>query len=227
VVEGNGDILVAEGVEKSYGRGAARVEVLRGLDLAVGRGEFVSVMGPSGCGKSTLLHVLGLITPPDGGCVAIDGERVGATDAARTALRRRRIGFVFQRFNLLEVLSAADNVRVSLRVRGVSADGRVAALFERMGVSHVMARKPAQMSVGEQQRVAVVRALAHAPAILLADEPTGNLDSQNSADLLELFRELNRHEGQTVVMITHSPHAAAYAHRTVHMKDGKLSPATA
>jgi putative ABC transport system ATP-binding protein len=116
---------------------------------------------------------------------------------------------------------------VSLRVRGVSADGRVAALFERMGVSHVMARKPAQMSVGEQQRVAVVRALAHAPAILLADEPTGNLDSQNSADLLELFRELNRHEGQTVVMITHSPHAAAYAHRTVHMKDGKLSPATA
>jgi len=196
--------------------------VLRGLDLRVRRGELLAVMGPSGCGKSTLLHVLGLMTPPDAGRIVLDGEPVGPGRGRRNALRRRAIGFVFQRFNLLGELTAADNVAVSLRVRGLRADGCAEALFQRLGVSHVARRKPSQMSIGEQQRVAVVRALAHRPALLLADEPTGNLDSANSEALLDQFRELNRRDGQTIVMITHSADAAACADRTVHMKDGLI-----
>ncbi|HUS48024.1 MAG TPA: ABC transporter ATP-binding protein [Phycisphaerae bacterium] len=218
----NENILVGSGLQKSFGKGDARVHVLRGLDLSVRRGEFLAVMGPSGCGKSTLLHVLGLITPPDQGQVAIDGRIVGATDAERTALRRTHIGFVFQRFNLLGVLSAADNVAISLKVRGMGDNGRAEKLFERMGVAHVMRRKPSDMSIGEQQRVAVVRALAHEPAIVLADEPTGNLDSGNAKALLELLRELNRQEHRTIVLTTHSAQAAAYADRIVHMQDGKI-----
>jgi len=182
----NEPILVAEGLHKSFGRGRASVHVLRGLDLTLRRGEFLAVMGPSGSGKSTLLHVLGLMTPADSGTVRLDGRVVPPSDAARTALRRSRIGFVFQRFNLLSVLSAADNVAVSLRVRRLRSDGRIGELFEEMGVSHVLDHKPGQMSMGEQQRVAIVRAIAHRPALLLADEPTGNLDSENAAALLEL-----------------------------------------
>jgi putative ABC transport system ATP-binding protein len=137
-------------------------------------------------------------------------------------LRRTQIGFVFQRFNLLGVLSAADNVAISLRVRRLTADGRVAELFERLGIAHVARRKPGQMSIGEQQRVAVARALAHRPALLLADEPTGNLDSDNGRALLDVFRLMNRQENQTVVMITHSEEAARCADRVVHMKDGRI-----
>ena len=217
------DILIARGIHKTLGKGRAAVRVLRGLDLAVRRGEFLAVMGPSGCGKSTLLHVLGLITPPDDGQVVMGGRAVPAGAAARTALRRTQIGFVFQRFNLLSVLTAADNVAISLRIRGREADGRVQSLFEALGVRHVAGRKPAEMSIGEQQRVAVVRALAHRPVLLLADEPTGNLDSANAAALLDVFAEMNRKEGQTVVLVTHSPEAASRADRIVHMKDGQIS----
>ena len=209
-------------MRKSFGKGRARVEVLRGLDLAVRRGEFLAVMGPSGCGKSTLLHVLGLMTPADEGSVVMAGVEIGMRESARTAARRRLVGFVFQRFNLLGVLTGADNVRISLQVRHLRPDGRMDELFEAMGVAHVANRKPGQMSIGEQQRVAVVRAVAHRPALLLADEPTGNLDSDNADALLELFREMNRKEGQTIVMITHSSEAASRADRIVHMKDGKL-----
>ena len=217
-------ILVARNVHKSFGRGRARVHVLRGASLAVRRGEFLAVMGESGCGKSTLLHVLGLLTPPDDGEVLIDGQIVPPRDrGVRTALRRSHIGFVFQRFNLLGVLSAADNVAVSLRVRGVSPDGRVSSLFEAMGIGHVAKRKPSEMSIGEQQRAAVVRALAHSPALLFADEPTGNLDSRSARRLLELLAKMNRQEGQTIVMITHSAEAAGYADRILGMKDGKIS----
>ncbi len=217
-------ILVARNVHKSFGRGRARVHVLRGASLAVRRGEFLAVMGESGCGKSTLLHVLGLLTPPDDGEVLIDGQVVPPRDrGVRTALRRSHIGFVFQRFNLLGVLSAADNVAVSLRVRGVSPDGRVSSLFEAMGIGHVAKRKPSEMSIGEQQRAAVVRALAHSPALLFADEPTGNLDSRSARRLLELLAKMNRQEGQTIVMITHSAEAAGYADRILGMKDGKIS----
>jgi putative ABC transport system ATP-binding protein len=205
------------------------VHVLRGLDLTVRRGEFLAVMGPSGCGKSTLLHVLGMMTPTDTdaggrpmGSIILDGEETPNVEAVRSGIRRAKIGFVFQRFNLLNVLTAADNVAISLRVRGLRTDGRVKELFEAMGVWHVAGRKPGQMSIGEQQRVAVVRALAHRPAMLLADEPTGNLDSDSAAALLELFRRMNRQEGQTTIMITHSAEAASYADRVVRMKDGKI-----
>ena len=224
-------ILEGRALEKSFGQGPAKVKVLHGLDLAARAGEFLAVMGPSGCGKSTLLHVLGLMTPTDPdpatgnrlGTVHICGRAVGSGRGERTTLRREKIGFVFQRFNLLGQLTAADNVAISLRIRGLKGDGRADELFETMGVSHVRRRKPGQMSIGEQQRVAAVRALAHGPAILFADEPTGNLDSQSSAALLELFQKLNRREGQTIVMITHSDQAAGYADRIVHMKDGRLT----
>ncbi len=218
------DILVAGGLEKSFGTGPARVDVLRGLDLTVRTGEFLAVMGPSGCGKSTLLHVLGLVTPPDAGSISLLGRAVPRRGGELDRMRRRHIGLVFQRFNLIGVLSAADNVAISLRVRGMAGrdDGRTGELFEQMGVRHVMHRKPGQMSIGEQQRVAVVRAIAHNPDIVLADEPTGNLDSDNTGRLLALFRELNRSRGQTIVMITHSAEAAGHADRIVRMKDGKL-----
>jgi putative ABC transport system ATP-binding protein len=223
----NGHVLVADGLHKSFGKGTGRNHVLHGLSLRVQPGEFVAVMGPSGCGKSTLLHLLGLMTQPDAGCICIDGVTAAGTDnnaseALRTRLRRRRIGFVFQRFNLLGQLSGRDNVRISLKVRGLDDDGRAGELFEEMGVAHVANRKPGQMSIGEQQRVAVVRALAHRPGLLLADEPTGNLDSENSQALLEMFRRINRRDGQTIVMITHSPSAAEYADRTLYMKDGRI-----
>jgi len=221
-VNGTENILTARGVHKSYGRGRARVQVLRGLDLAVRRGEFLAVMGPSGCGKSTLLHVLGLVTSPEAGRIVLDGREVPADARARTALRRRRLAMIFQRFNLLGVLSAVDNVRISLRVRGARGDGRIDELFESLGIAHVRRRKPGEMSIGEQQRVAVARAIAHRPAVLLADEPTGSLDSANNDALLEIFRGMNRGDGQTIVMITHSPDAAAWADRIVHMKDGIL-----
>ena len=219
---GDGCILTARRLDKSFGRGAARVHVLRGLDLTVRAGEFLAVMGPSGCGKSTLLHVLGLMTPPDAGEISVDSRPVTPGERQRNMLRRSMFGFVFQRFNLLGALSAADNVRISLRVRGVRADGYVRELFETMGVADVARRRPSQMSIGQQQRVAVVRALAHRPAIVLADEPTGNLDSANAQALLELFRQINRDNGQTVVMITHSPEAAAAADRVACMKDGRI-----
>ena len=226
------DILVAEGLEKTFGRGPAQVRVLRGLDLAVRRGEFLAVMGPSGCGKSTLLHVLGMMALPDAGRIVFAGrpfdfgssqdpENLGGHwSADLNELRRRHIGFVFQRFNLLGELTAADNVAISLHVRGLRAGPQVAELFETLGITHVAKRKPSQMSIGEQQRVAVARALAHKPELLLADEPTGNLDSANSQGLLELFRQINRRDGQTIVMITHNPDAATYGNRVLHMRDG-------
>jgi putative ABC transport system ATP-binding protein len=216
------DILVARDLHKSFGRGAARVHVLRGLDLAVRRGEFLAVCGPSGCGKSTLLHVTGLLTPADQGRIEWDGREVGPGEGPRTALRRTRLGFVFQRFNLIEVLTARQNVALSLGIRGLRDRGQIDELFAALGVSHVEARKPGQMSIGEQQRVAVARALAHRPQIVLADEPTGNLDSASAADLLAVLRRMNHDSGQTIVMITHSAEAAGYADRVVHMRDGKL-----
>ncbi|MGA2266025.1 MAG: ABC transporter ATP-binding protein [Phycisphaerae bacterium] len=217
------NILAARGLEKSYGSGPARVHVLRGLDLTVRRGEFLAVMGPSGCGKSTLLHILGLVTPPDAGTLELCGRVVPRGGGELQRMRQRNVGTVFQRFNLLGVLTAEHNVAISLRVRGLAGtDGRVRRLFEEMGVEHVMRRKPGQMSIGEQQRVAVVRALAHEPDLLLADEPTGNLDSDNAERLLALFAELHHSRRQTIVMITHSAEAASVARRVVHMRDGKL-----
>jgi len=216
------EIMIAENLYKGYGRGSARVEVLRGLGLTVRRGEFLAVMGPSGCGKSTLLHLMGLMDSPDSGRIVFQGRDVNGSASRRMMLRRRGIGFVFQRFNLLGELSAADNVRISLRVRMLADDGRAGELFEKLGIAHVLRRKPGQMSIGEQQRVAVVRALAHRPALLLADEPTGNLDSANNQVLLEHLRQINRQDAQTIVMITHSAEAAGFADRVIYMKDGQI-----
>ncbi len=218
------EILTARGLHKSFGKGSVRNHVLHGLDLKVKRGEFVAVMGPSGCGKSTLLHILGLMTPPDSGTVEIMGRSASESPRAMQKIRRDDIGFIFQRFNLLGVLAGRDNVRISLKVRNLLGKfgGDVDGLLEKMGVGHVANRKPGQMSIGEQQRIAVVRALAHQPAILLADEPTGNLDSKNGQSLLELFRQINKDSGQSIVMITHSQTAADYADRTVFMKDGRI-----
>lgn len=224
------NILEVRSVHKSFGRGHAKVHVLRGVDLAVRQGEFMAIMGPSGCGKSTLLHVMGLMTPPDVddggkamGEILIDGSPVGLAAGERNQLRRTRIGFVFQRFNLISVVSAKDNVAVSLQVRGLPYRRSVDELFVRLGVAHLKDRKPGRMSIGEQQRVAVVRAMAHKPVLLFADEPTGNLDSDNSKDLLGIFHDMNRQMGQTIVMITHSAEAAGYADRTVYMKDGRIA----
>lgn len=223
-MSGQPNLLEARDLHKSFGRGPGRVHVLRGLDLSVRRGEFLAVMGPSGCGKSTLLHVLGLMTPPDRGAVVLDGQTVPARPAERAARRRTHLGFIFQRFNLLGVLSAADNVRISLQVRGKAYDGRVDELFETVGVSHVAGRKPGRMSIGEQQRVAVVRALAHRPALLLADEPTGNLDADNGRRLLDVLGTFHK-AGQTIVMVTHDDDVAARADRRLVLADGRLAGA--
>ncbi len=212
------------GIHKSYRTGSVETPVLHGLDLTLRRGEFVLVMGPSGCGKSTLLHILGLMmAPTQADALTIDGVDVlGLSDAGRTRLRRGNIGFVFQRFNLLPVISAADNIRLAMRLGGVRPDGRAEALLERFGLAAKADRKPGALSMGEQQRVAIARAVARNPAILLADEPTGNLDSENAQQVVNLLGELNRRDGQTVVMITHNEHCATSADRVIHMKDGRF-----
>jgi putative ABC transport system ATP-binding protein len=221
-------IIEAQGICKSFGRGRARVDVLRGLDISIPSGQFAAIMGPSGCGKSTLLHVLGLMTDADAGQVLLDAEPVSASARRRTQLRRRKIGFVFQRFNLIPVLSGLDNIAISLKVRRQrSSDGWVSRLLETMQVAEAARRKPGEMSIGEQQRVAVVRALAHSPDLLLADEPTGNLDSTSESALLDLLGQIHRDTGQSIVMITHSPEAAARADRVYRMQDGRiLEPTT-
>ena len=216
-------IVQARGLVKSYGRGDAATRVLRGVDLFIRRGEFLAVMGQSGSGKSTLLHIVGLMDRADDGTLVIDGEDVTmASQGQRTRIRRDRMGFVFQRFNLLSTVNATDNLAISLRLHGKAAEpSYVARCLDRVGVGHVAGRKSGQMSIGEQQRVAVARALAHQPDLLLADEPTGSLDSSNADALLALLAQANA-AGQTIVMITHSPAAAAVAHRVCRMQDGRI-----
>ncbi len=216
-------ILEARGLHKSFGSGAAREHVLRGLDLKVRRGEFLAVMGPSGCGKSTLLHVLGLMAGADAGAVMIDGEDVTVLDERRRAeIRRTRMGFLFQRFNLLQTLSGYDNILLSLRIRGLDGQARIGPLLAAMGVADAAGKKPAELSIGQQQRLAMARAIAHEPDLILADEPTGSLDSDNAAALLGLLAGANSRNGQTIVMITHAPEVAAAANRVVHMRDGRI-----
>ena len=215
-------ILEARNLHKSFGEGDSAVHVLTGLDMSVKRGEFVAIMGPSGCGKSTLVHLLGLMTPPDKGEIHISGQRVDNRPSLRLKMRRLCIGFILQRFNLLPELTSADNIAISLKVRGLKMTPRVDELFETLGIAHLKDRKPSKMSIGEQQRVAVVRGLAHQPELLLADEPTGSLDSKNNNDLLEMLRTFNETRNQTIVMITHSSEAARFAQRVIRMKDGRL-----
>ena len=220
----NQPILHARALSKHYRDGNRLCRALRSVDLTVSRGEFLAIMGPSGCGKTTLLNVLGLMCPPTNArTLQLDGvDCLSLSDGGRTALRRQKIGFVFQRFNLLSTVSAGGNVKLALRLRGMATDGQVEEALDRVGLRELAHRKPAHLSVGEQQRAAIARAVACRPALLLADEPTGNLDSANTRNILELFRQFHQHYGLTVVMITHSPECAAAADRVIQMKDGQF-----
>jgi putative ABC transport system ATP-binding protein len=206
--------------------GDVDVPALRGVNLAVARGEFLAIVGPSGSGKSTLFHILGGLTAPTAGTVIVDGADLGRlTDAQRTRLRREKVGFVFQRYNLLPTLSAIGNIELAryFGARGGALDERFTGTLEQLGIRHRLHHKPRAMSGGEQQRVAIARALVNTPAILLADEPTGNLDTENSGTVLRILRDVNQQLGQTILMITHNPEAAEYAHRKVHMRDGRVA----
>jgi putative ABC transport system ATP-binding protein len=213
---------------KSFRVGRTMVRALRGVDLRVERGELVAVMGPSGCGKSTLLHALGGLLAPTSGRVVVEGRELSAlSDAERTDLRRRRIGFVFQRFNLFPTLSVEGNLklaeRLSLGRRSArEGAGRRRALLEMLGIESKLRHRPMELSGGEQQRVALARAVIHVPAILLADEPTGNLDSASTENVLETLKRVHRELSQTIILITHDIDVAEAAERIVLMKDGAL-----
>jgi len=218
-------ILKAENLEKMYRVGKVDVPALRGVSLAAQEGEFVAVMGPSGCGKSTMLHLLGGLLTPTSGRIVVDGEDLtAASDAKRTDIRRRKIGFVFQRFNLFPTLTADGNLRLAERIHGNGADdpARRREILRMLRLEDKMHHKPLELSGGEQQRVALARAVVNRPAIVLADEPTGNLDSENSALVLKMFRELNDRFNQTIIMITHNPEAAAACQRVIQMRDGYI-----
>lgn len=218
-------ILKAENLEKIYRVGKVDVSALRGVSLEIQEGELVAVMGPSGCGKSTMLHLLGGLLTPTAGRIMIDGEDLtAASDAKRTDIRRRKIGFVFQRFNLFPTLTAEGNLRLAERIHANGADdpGRRREILHLLRLEDKMQHKPLELSGGEQQRVALARAVVTRPAIVLADEPTGNLDSENSGVVLKMFRELNDRFNQTIVMITHNPEAAAACRRIIQMRDGRI-----
>jgi putative ABC transport system ATP-binding protein len=217
--------IEARNLRKTYHVGKVEVEALRGISFEVQRGEFVSVVGPSGSGKSTLFYLLGGLTHPDGGSVVLDGQDLSAlTDAQRTSMRKHKIGFVFQKFNLLPTLDARSNILIA---REISGNGHHDAEYfnritELLGLTKRLRHRPAELSGGEQQRVALARALINRPAVVLADEPTGNLDSTNSEIVLSMLRRSNQELGQTVLMITHNPDAARYGDRIIHMRDGQI-----
>jgi len=219
-------ILKADNLEKIYRVGKVDVPALRGVSLAVQEGEFIAVMGPSGCGKSTMLHLLGGLLTPTKGRIIIDGEDLtAASDAKRTDIRRRKIGFVFQRFNLFPTLTAEGNLRLAERIHGKNGGDdpdRRREILRMLHLQDKMHHKPLELSGGEQQRVALARAVVNRPAIVLADEPTGNLDSENSELVLKMFRELNDRFNQTIIMITHNPEAAAACQRIIQMRDGHI-----
>ena len=218
-------ILKAENLEKVYRVGRVDVPALRGVSLDVEEGELLAVMGPSGCGKSTMLHLMGGLLTPTRGRIVIDGEDLtAASDAKRTDIRRRKIGFVFQRFNLFPTLTAEGNLRLAERIHHNGADDpdRRREILRLLRLEDKMHHKPLELSGGEQQRVALARAVVTRPAIVLADEPTGNLDSENSAIVLKMFQELNYRFNQTILMITHNPEAASVCRRIIQMRDGLI-----
>ena len=218
-------ILKAENLEKIYRVGKVDVPALRGIDLTVQEGEFLAVMGPSGCGKSTMLHLMGGLLTPTKGRIIVDGEDLtAASDSRRTDIRRRKIGFVFQRFNLFPTLTAEGNLRLAERIHGNGSEDpdRRREILRMLKLEDKMHHKPLELSGGEQQRVALARAVVNRPAIVLADEPTGNLDTENSALVLKMFRELNDRFNQTIIMITHNPEAAAACQHIIQMRDGHI-----
>jgi len=201
------------------------VPALRGVSLEIGKGEFVAIMGPSGCGKSTLLHLLGGLLSPTSGSILIDGEDLSkVSDAERTDIRRRKIGFVFQRFNLFPTLTAEGNLKLAEKIHSGNGGNpeRRREVLRLLKLENKMTHKPLELSGGEQQRVALARAIVNNPAIILADEPTGNLDTENSQIVLDMFRELNEKYNQTIIMITHNPEAAAVCSRIIRMRDGHV-----
>ena len=219
-------VIELAGVHKVYRAGSLEVEALRGISLTISQGEYVAVMGPSGSGKSTLMHILGCLDVPTSGVYWLAGEDVGVMDEIELAeIRNRRVGFVFQQFNLLPSLTALRNVEMPLAYGGVPRERRrrqATAALERVGLGDRLAHRPGELSGGQQQRVAVARALVTDPALLLADEPTGNLDSSASEEVLSLFGELHR-QGRTVVLITHEADIARRAQRTVRLRDGAIA----
>lgn len=219
-------ILKTEDLKKSYKIGKLDVPALRGVSLNVEEGEFVAIMGPSGCGKSTLLHLLGGLLSPTSGSIIIDGEDLAkVSDAQRTDIRRRKIGFVFQRFNLFPTLTAEGNLRLAEKIHlgnGAKSNVNRREVLRLLKLEDKIHHKPLELSGGEQQRVALARAVINRPAIILADEPTGNLDTENSEIVLEMFKELNEKYNQTIIMITHNPEAAAVCSRIIRMRDGHI-----
>ena len=217
-------------LRKTYHIGKIEVPALRGISFSVQKGEFVSVVGPSGSGKSTLFYLLGGLTRADSGHVVVDGDDFAKlSDAERTRMRKRKIGFVFQKFNLLPTLDARSNIDIAVDIAGANGTrdkpyhDKIVGL---LGLSDRLHHRPSELSGGEQQRVALARALINKPAIVLADEPTGNLDSKNSEIVLNMLRHSNRELGQTVLMITHNPEAASYGDRIIHMRDGGIVAAS-
>jgi putative ABC transport system ATP-binding protein len=216
-------IISVRDLRKIFRLGDVDVHALRGVNLDVQRGEFLSIIGHSGSGKSTLFNVIGGLTPPSSGQVILDGKDLrNMSEADRANLRKTSIGFVFQRYNLLPTLSAGDNINIARSIAGKNGayDEQFDQALRLLGIAHRLHHKPRALSGGEQQRVAIARAIVNHPAILLADEPTGNLDTENSNNVLGLLRDLNQRLGQTVIMITHNPEAAAFGHRVARMKDG-------
>jgi putative ABC transport system ATP-binding protein len=220
------DILVTERLQKQYQMGEVKVGALRGVDFVIRQGEFVAIMGPSGSGKSTLMHLLGGLDTPSDGDVMLGGKPLAhLSDDQLTIVRRRQIGFIFQFFNLLPTLSAAENVALPLLIDGRRIEdyqGRIGELLALVGLADRADHRPDQLSGGEQQRVAIARALVGDPAIVLADEPTGNLDTASGEEILKLLRRACDEKGQTIVMVTHDTHAAEYADRVVRLRDGLI-----
>ena len=217
--------IEAHDLRKTYRVGKIDVPALRGISFRVERGEFVTVVGPSGSGKSTLFYLLGGLTRADSGSVTIDGvDFATLSDGERTKLRKSKIGFVFQKFNLLPTLNARANIEIAADIAGLSRPDPAyfKKITELLGIDRRLDHRPSELSGGEQQRVALARALINRPAIVLADEPTGNLDSKNSEIVLNMLRQSNKELGQTVLMITHNPEAAEYGDRIIHMRDGQI-----
>ena len=217
--------LKTENLRKVFSTDVVETHALNGVDINIHDGEFVAIMGPSGCGKSTLLNILGMLDTPTAGTYWLEGREVSQLkEDDRTAYRRGKIGFVFQSFNLIEELNVTENVGLPLGYLGIKGEQRrkrVEETLERMGISHRAGHYPNQLSGGQQQRVAIARAVVCKPGLILADEPTGNLDSKNGIEVMELLRELNR-EGTTVVMVTHSQRDASYADRVINLFDGQI-----
>lgn len=222
-------LLETKDLFKIYRGGKVDVVALAGVSIGVDAGEMVAIMGPSGCGKSSLMHVLGAMTQPTRGQVLIDGRDVaGMDDKTRTAFRRDKVGFVFQKYNLLPTLTCRANIQIARRIHGdhgdPGVDSRLGGILSLLQIDDKMDRRPSELSGGEQQRVAIARAVVKEPAIILADEPTGNLDSINSKIVLDMFREVNQRLGQTILIVTHNPELAGFADRVIEIRDGKVVP---